>query len=328
MGIKTNEEYKQEWLNELQFAAKLNPKTVRMYEIRLNQFIESLNGKSLVDVKRPDIINFLSNEKDSKNSTSFKQSVIRNFYFWMSDNDYVVKHPMLKAIRLGNEELLPKFLEKEQWEVIRNYLQNECKKYFKVFNTKNDIVEFIHAENSLEAKMKYVKHNKLLSTFNVRAIEANDFIAERNYVMVCFMVNSGLRSSEVLDLTVERINYNQQEIRVIGKRNKERIVQLNTLTTKMLKNYIEKFNLSGYVFPTEKGTKLSKSAMDKLFEKISKYTGIKINPHMTRHTYGQMEYDSGTPLEIIQKQMGHTSIDTTKIYAKVRSQQVKQAINH
>ena len=327
MGIKTNEEYKQEWLNELRFAAKLEPKTVRMYEIRLNQFIESLNGKSLVDVKRPDIINFLANEKDSKNSTSFKQSVVRNFYAWMSDNDYVEKHPMLKPIRLGNEESLPKFLEKEQWETIKNYLQEECRKYFKVFNTRNDLVEIIRANNALEAKMKYVKKNKMLSMFYVRAIETDDFVSERNFIMVYFMVHSGLRSFETLDLTVDKINFNQQEVRVIGKRNKERIVQLNTLTTKMLKNYIEKYNLTGYVFPTKTGTKLSKSAMNKLFEKITKHTGIEINPHMTRHTYGQMEYDRGTPLEMIQKQMGHTSIDITEIYAKVRNQQVKQMIN-
>lgn len=280
--MKSNQEYVQEWLNELRFATKLASKTVQMYGIRIKQFVDSLEtNKSLIDVKRPDIIKYLSNESDSINTKEHKQSIICNFYNWMCDNDYISKHPMMNRLHFANEERNPKFIEKNQWEIIERFLRRD------------------------------------LSTF----------AKERNFVMMYLMIHSGLRSFEILNLKVNNINFNQQEINIIGKRNKERIVQINTFVTKVLNNYINKYKLVDYVFPNEKMGKLSKSSMDQLFTMVSKKTGIEINPHMTRHTYGQWEYDRGVPLEIIQKQMGHSSGETTKIYAKVRSKQVKEAIN-
>jgi integrase/recombinase XerD len=157
--------------------------------------------------------------------------------------------------------------------------------------------------------------------------DLSTFAKERNFVMVYFMIHSGVRAHETLNLKVDKINFEQQEVTVVGKRDKERIVQINAFVTRTLKNYINKYQLIDYVFPNNDGEILSKSSMDLLFREVSKKTGISITPHVTRHTYGQWEYDDGTPLEYIQKQMGHESGETTKIYARVRDRQVKAYIN-
>lgn len=285
--MMSNREYIEEWLDELKTVDELVDGTLKMYKTRMNGFVNSLKGKSLTEVDRHDIIKYLSDEGESINTKKHKESVVCNFYMWMCDCNYVTKHPFMKRKRYSPKERLPKFLEKEQWEVIDKFM-----------------------------------HKNL-----------NSFAKERNWNMIYFMVNSGLRSFEVLGLRVEHINFEQQEIKVIGKRDKERIVQVNAFTIRALKSFIDKYNIIGYVFANIDGKKLSKSSMDQLFTYISKKTGFHVNPHMLRHTYGQWEYDKGIKigtvniLEIIQKQMGHSSIDTTKIYAKIRNQHVKDAIN-
>lgn len=324
--MKTNEEYMQEWFAEIKTVLKLAAKTCQMYKIRMEQFNESLNKKSFVGVKRLDIINYLSNDEESISNKKQKMSVVLGFYDWMCDNNYINKHPMMKKLQFANEESLPKCLEPVEQEAIQNYLLGRTN-LFKVSHGKH--FAKIEADSITHAKEIYSKRYNISYLTYIKAEKIEDiFTRERDYVVTYFALNSGLRASEILNLKVSQINFEKNEVKVIRKRNKERIVHIHAFVIRTIKKYIEKYKLEEYVFPNAKGGRWAKSSMDALYTNISKVTGIDVHIHQLRHTYGQNLYDGGVKLDIIREQMGHTSAETTKIYVKVRDRQVKDAVEN
>jgi site-specific recombinase XerD len=332
-NVKTNQELIDMWLNKLEYMNNRSPKTIKVYRGHLVSF-SSLINKPFSEVDCFDIELFLSKKNEKSTYKQIKQTIICNFFNWMYDHKFCERHPKLEREGFSKETRNPKFLEKEQWEIVKNYLQNETTNKFLVSSSsvgidkKVDKIVQIKADNITEAKKIFAKRYKLDYLNYVKAEPITDiFTKDRNYMVVYFMINSGLRSFEVLELTVDKINFDRQEITVIGKKDKERIVQINKFVVRELKEYIDKYKLTKYVFPNENKEIWAKKSFDYVFTTITKKTGISFNPHMTRHTYGQWEYDRGMKLEYIQQQMGHDSIDTTKIYVRVRNQQVKDAVN-
>ncbi|NLE05868.1 MAG: site-specific integrase, partial [Crenarchaeota archaeon] len=110
--MKTNEEYIQEWLNRLQNACNKSPLTIRNYRSQLNQFNIFIN-KPFTEVTCEDIEGFVSGEKEIK-TKQLKQSVVCNFFNWMSDRNYVSKHPMMSRLTFGRNKKQIRFLEVEQ----------------------------------------------------------------------------------------------------------------------------------------------------------------------------------------------------------------------
>jgi len=326
-NVKTNQELIEMWLNKLENMNNRSPKTIKVYRGHLVSFSNLIN-KPFSEVDCLDVELFLSKKGEKSTYKKIKQTVVCRFFNWMYDHKFVERHPKLERESFSRETRNPKFLEKEQWEVIKNYLLNETTNKFKVSSPSVEKTVNIKADNMTEAKKIFAKRYGLEYLQYVKAEPIiNMFTKERNYMVMYFMINSGLRSFETLELKVDKINFDRQEVTVIGKRNKERVVEINKFVTRALKEYIEKYHLTEYVFPNQDKGKWAKKSLDYVFTTVNKATGIEVNPHKMRHSYCQWEYDIGTSLEIIQKQAGHSSGETTKIYAQVRSQQVKDAIN-
>jgi site-specific recombinase XerD len=286
--MKTNQEYINEYLNRLQFASQLSPGTIKQYRSRLNSF-ESFINKSLVEVKCADIEAFLSGEVEEKATKQFKQSVICNFYNWMCDHDYVPKHPLMNRLRFGAEEKMIEFLEQEQLNIVNDLLRKQVKK------TKT---------------------------------QATKFIQERNYVLFNFMVGTGVRSSEVLNIKKSDLNLDKNEVLITRKRNKKQIISFKYNLGKTIKVYLEQYpNDSEYLFPTRENGRMSKNTLDAIFKNINKKTGITIHPHMTRSTFACLSVDNGMDALELQKHLGHENPQTTQIYFKIRDKRVKEAID-
>jgi site-specific recombinase XerD len=236
----TDQEYIEKWLFRLQNLSNRSEGTVKQYRICLNKFSKFINGvnKTLVEANSDDIESYLMTLK-AISTRNKEQSTICNFYNWMSDRNYCVKHPMLCRVGFKKEKRIHKFLEKEQWKFIE-------KTFF----------------------------NKLYT-----------FSKERDYVMVFTMINTGVRLSEVLNIRVKDLNVLRNELRVIGKGNKERIVQVKDIIVQKIYAYILKYSLKpeDYLFSKVnkhnhseilKDQKLSRQYVGKLFDNISKKTAI------------------------------------------------------
>lgn len=151
----------------------------------------------------------------------------------------------------------------------------------------------------------------------------------RNKAMLELMYSSGLRVSELINLTVNDIDLKNAYVRIFGKGSKERIVPLNDYAIKALSNYILnhrkslfKHGESNYLFLNNHGNKMTRQGFFKILQKIAKEKGIKseLSPHTLRHSFATHLLKHGADLRSIQELLGHSDISTTQIYTHITSE--------
>lgn len=171
----------------------------------------------------------------------------------------------------------------------------------------------------------------------------NTKIGLRDRVIMILLYDSAIRLNELLSLTIKDLSLDTDNpyIRISGKGNKERIVAINTRTAEHLKQYLFVYHRTDsiskkYVFYTEiKGiTEMMSSGNVERF--INQYADsarkqclqipLKVYPHMFRRTRATNLYQSGVALELVSRILGHSSTETTKIYAKPSLKMLRKAI--
>ncbi|MCX7837757.1 MAG: tyrosine-type recombinase/integrase, partial [candidate division WOR-3 bacterium] len=127
-------------------------------------------------------------------------------------------------------------------------------------------------------------------------------------------------------------------IRVMGKRNKERIVPIGEPALLAIKEYLnivrptllnKKEISTPYLFLNQRGKKLTRMGFWKILKKYVKLAGIekKVTPHTFRHTFATHLLEGGANLRIVQELLGHSNISTTQIYTKLNKEYLKQIYN-
>lgn len=158
----------------------------------------------------------------------------------------------------------------------------------------------------------------------------------RNYSMIMFFLNLGVRVSEVCSLNINSIQDNM--LRIVGKGDKERTVFLNNACTQSLHLYMEKerafiqgASSNEALFLSQKGTRLTRQTVAKIVKQINKDSGLnkeKITPHKLRHTSATIMYKNGADIRSLQHILGHTSVSTTQIYTHVEDKEIQQVIEN
>jgi len=149
---------------------------------------------------------------------------------------------------------------------------------------------------------------------------------------------TGMRISELLNLKINDLNLEEGFVRIIGKRNKERIVPLGEPAIFAIKEYLnlvrpsflsQKSELPPYLFLNRRGGKLSRMGFWKILKKYVKIAGIKkkITPHTFRHTFATHLLERGANLRVVQELLGHSNISTTQIYTKMNKEYLKEIYN-
>lgn len=149
----------------------------------------------------------------------------------------------------------------------------------------------------------------------------------RERALVEMFFSTGCRLSELANLDISEIDMNNGSVKVIGKGNKERKVYISEVTMLYLKEYLlSRGDDCKAVFITERGEprRLCNRSIQKIVEKIKKKAGIKTNLHchVFRHTLATMMVTRDVELYKIQKMLGHSSINTTEIYAHMKEEQL------
>lgn len=165
----------------------------------------------------------------------------------------------------------------------------------------------------------------------------------RDRVIMILLYDSAVRLSELLHITLKDLSLqtNDPYIRISGKGNKERIVAITPKTAEHLKQYLlayhkNEMNMNQYVFYTKiKGVtdKMSSGNVERFIKQYAdwarkKYSQIplRVYPHMFRRTRATNLYQNGVELELVSRILGHSSTETTKIYAKPSLEMLKKAI--
>ena len=181
----------------------------------------------------------------------------------------------------------------------------------------NDI-ESPKIENKLPEVLTEDEIKRLISS-----VKIDSEFGQRNKAIIEVLYGTGIRVSELTELKISNIFFNENIIKVTGKGNRERYVPLGKIASIEIKKYLnarEKLKIdskfSDILFLNRYGRQLTRSMIFKVINDASKNAGIdkKISPHTLRHSYATHLLKNGADLRTIQLILGHESITTTEIY--------------
>lgn len=161
--------------------------------------------------------------------------------------------------------------------------------------------------------------------------EDGSFVGVRNRLILMMFYETGVRRAELLGMTDSCVDLVAKQVKVTGKRNKQRLIPFGDELENEIKNYLKVRNeaLGGDVFPalfvTEKGVAMNPSQVTKVVrDNLSKVTTIKKrSPHVLRHSFATAMLNNKADLTSIQKLLGHESVATTEIYTHVSFEELK-----
>ena len=165
-------------------------------------------------------------------------------------------------------------------------------------------------------------------------IELNKSQGQRNRAIIETLYGSGLRVSELVEITLSNIFIKENIIRVNGKGGKQRLVPLGSYSKKFIQIYIdevrpfEKIKDEDILFLNRNGKKMSRAMIFTIIRNAAKKVGIKkkISPHTFRHSFATHLLENGADLRTIQLLLGHESIITTEIYTHLDNKHLKKVM--
>jgi site-specific recombinase XerD len=149
---------------------------------------------------------------------------------------------------------------------------------------------------------------------------------DRDRAIIEFLFSTGCRASEVCSLDISDIQWDGSQCSVFGKGRKYRTVYLSDKCRLLLKMYIEaRRDNDPALFISKLRKRLSVSGLERLIRRIGQEAGIEnAHPHRFRHTAATIALRKGMPIEMVQKMLGHSSIQTTTIYAKTSQDELQR----
>jgi site-specific recombinase XerD len=268
--------------------------TVKAYRYDLEMFVNLIGDIDLESpVIRQRIRLFLKKLKDknySKKGISRKIASLRSFFKFLTLNEFITKNPMsqIKSPKIKIEESLPKFLDVSDIKVIFNKLQDK-----KLFNSRK---------------------------------------SQRYYLIVRLLYSTMARVSELCNIRIKDIDFNKGYIRLRGKGNKERIVPVDFNTLEAFKENLANrisYSSEDYILVNTRNQKLNPRVVQADIKLIKERCGFPdtkiITPHVFRHTGATHLRRSGMDISELQDILGHSSPNTTRIYAKNDITKLKQS---
>jgi integrase/recombinase XerC len=156
---------------------------------------------------------------------------------------------------------------------------------------------------------------------------------QRDRALLELLYASGLRVSELALLTMEQVDLESHEIRVLGKGAKERVVLMGKPATEALARYLNQGRTelmgnkkSNAVFLNRYGQRLPERRIQLILNECARTAGIKkrVHPHLLRHTFATHLLDGGADLRVVQELLGHSDLSSTQIYTHVTKSQAKK----
>ena len=171
--------------------------------------------------------------------------------------------------------------------------------------------------------------NEMLSVLDLDNYEDN-FTGVRDRLIIDLFYTTGIRRIELIQLKILDVNINNKHIKVLGKRNKERIIPLIDSTINILNKYLscrdELKSEETFLFITNKGKpvyeKLIYRIINKYFDTIS--TKVKKSPHIIRHSFATHLLNNGADLNSVKDLLGHSSLAATQVYTNRSIDEIKK----
>jgi len=297
------------FLDYIAIERKYSQRTVEAYHDDLRDFcrfmgweIEEFDPKEVdeTDVKMW-MLHMIEEQHQSPRSVKRRLSALRSFYKFLLRQKKVQRDITARIIPPKADKPLPVFFRPEEMEAVENL------------------------------------NDELIATtsLNDASAASNDdhFEALRDALIIEMLYQTGMRQAEMLGLTDADIDLQQGQVRIFGKRRKERVVPIGPNLVARIREYMEirdeemsdlQSPNNAQFFPNLTKGKLYTIVRSKMGE-VS--TLKKHSPHVLRHTFATTMLDNGADIRTIQTLLGHASLSTTSIYTHTTFEQIKRVYN-
>ena len=237
-------------------------------------------------------------------------------------------------------------------EIVREFLYEQSKRVSaktqgRMISTLKTFFNFLVLEKLInDSPIENIDYPKIdskiplvLSTDEIDKIISSAFSKKfglRNQTIIEIMYSCGLRVSELTEMKISNIFFDESLIKILGKGNKERFIPLSSIAKKLLYNYI-KYNRKklscdkqsvDIVFLNNRGRKLTRVMVYNIINDAALEAKInkKISPHTLRHSFATHLIENGADIISIQKMMGHENVVTTEKYLHVNKKHLVETI--
>ena len=294
--MNNSKKYISDYIEYCEYRKRLDPKTLKAYEIDLNQYANYCSDLS--DCFCKDVVdNFITSlhRQYKPKTTKRKIASLKAFFHYMEYKEILKENPFKKLdIRFREPKLLPKTIP---FHSIQTFLSTI-----------------------------YTQKEQASSEYQLRC-------CTRDIAVIELLFATGMRISELCSLKPSDIDLKSHNILIYGKGAKERIIQIgNKEVIAALQLYKEIFKQDidscGYFFVNRLHHKLSDQSVRFMINHYAKLAGISqhITPHMFRHSFATLLLEQDVDIRYIQKMLGHSSISTTEIYTHVSNSKQKDIL--
>ena len=267
---------------------QLDSKTIKSYMIDLNQFLCFIEDTDVKKLSIPILESYISSLHAHYKPKTVKRKIAstKAFFHYLEYKEILEKNPFDKLhIRFREPILLPKTIPVHSIE---------------------SILATIYHEHQT-ARTPYQRRNAL-----------------RDAAVIEFLFATGIRISELCNLTPHEVNLYEGSILINGKGSKERRIHIgNEDVLDILKEYEKKYHKEivscNHFFASQSGKPLSDQSVRRMINKYTSAASIEqhITPHMFRHTFATALLEEDVDIRYIQEMLGHSSINVTEIYTHV-----------
>ncbi len=259
--------------------------------------------------------NFLKFKKGlSANTIRAYESDITQFFEFTGEN-------------IINNDLIELFITSELNDLSDNSKIRKISsihQYIDWFNLDNKEYQIVIEKVSLK-KGSYLPETISISDINrlINVYDHTNYMNSRNLTLIDFMYSTACRVSELCDVRVSDLDFEEDFVKLFGKGSKQRIVpigsELKINLSKYLKFRDELNTQEPYLFLSKNINQLDRTAIFRIIKKSATLSdnALSVHPHTLRHSAATHMLEAGCDLRTLQELLGHTSVSTTKIYTKL-----------
>ena len=264
-------------------------------------------------------INYLSSEKRFSNHTIVAYSTdLSQFAQFLADN-FQIKDQVSQINFQIVRNWIASLLEEGVSPRSVNRKISTLKTYFRYLIREQIILESpmlkVVAPKSKKRLPVFIEEYQIESLLNEVKFD-DGFVGERDKLIIELFYVTGIRLSELINIKVSDVDYNNNLIKVLGKRNKERLIPLSVSIINNIKLFTKKNDVNNYLFTNLGGTKVYTKLVYRVVKKyIGKISSInKKSPHILRHTFATHMLNNGADINAIKELLGHANLSATQVY--------------